>query len=219
MKAASSTPTPHCARCHTPLDDPNLQASSAPLTLEALEQLFLKFIQATPTLPDSAEVAESVKLDAPGDDQPKPEIVRAMVNEVYVSNTESKWLNLLRHSWNTKEHKYKIVDSVTPKEELDNIGLDKKTGDPKFHIDIKSEHLQEILTKVLQGVKVLCFAGEKPIVLIHMKLDKLDIAANLCTDWAESLYNYLPELEVYRSTIDGDDENVVAQWNRIHWID
>ena len=66
-KAASSTPTPHCTRCHTPLDHPNPQASSAPLAPEALAQLFLKLIQAASTLPDSAEVAESVKLDAPGD--------------------------------------------------------------------------------------------------------------------------------------------------------
>jgi hypothetical protein len=51
----------------------------------------------------------------------------------------------------------------------DNTGLDKKTGDPTFHIDIKSETLQEILRKVLHGVKGLCLAGEKPTVPIHMK--------------------------------------------------
>jgi hypothetical protein len=38
-----------------------------------------------------------------------------------------------------------------PNPVANNIGLDKKTGDPTFHIDIKSEELQEILAKVLQG--------------------------------------------------------------------
>lgn len=96
MKAASSTPTPHCTRRHTLLDDPKPQASSAPLTLEALEQLFLKLIQTTSKLPDSVEVAESVKLDDPGDDDPKKEVVQASkpefktANEAYVSNKAFK---------------------------------------------------------------------------------------------------------------------------------
>lgn len=34
---------------------------------------------------------------------------------------------------------------------------------------LKSKRLQEILTKVLQGVKGLCLVGGKPTVPIHMK--------------------------------------------------
>jgi hypothetical protein len=96
MKAASSTPTPYCTRCHTPLDDPNSQVSSAAPTHDALEQLSLRLIETMSKLPGSAEVTESVKFDAPGDDQLKPGIVRAsklefrIVNEVYVSNIKSK---------------------------------------------------------------------------------------------------------------------------------
>jgi len=51
-----------------------------------------------------------------------------------------------------------------------HIELDKKTGDPTFHIDIKSGRLQEILTEVLQGVKGLCLAGEKPTVSIYNQM-------------------------------------------------
>jgi hypothetical protein len=42
--------------------------------------------------------------------------------------------------------------------------VDKKTSDPTFYIDVKSEPLQEILIKVLRGVKGTCLDGDKPTV-------------------------------------------------------
>ena len=80
------TPTAHAQHCscsHTPLESPALQTSSPPLTLEHLEKLFLKLIQATSKSDEESKVVNA---------QPKTEMARAsrlefkMVNEVYVSN-------------------------------------------------------------------------------------------------------------------------------------
>ena len=82
------TTTPHCCCSHTP---PESQTSSPPLTLEHLEQLFLKLIQ-TKSTPDSAGPPKAVKSNDLEDAEPKKEIARASklefktVNEVYVSN-------------------------------------------------------------------------------------------------------------------------------------
>jgi hypothetical protein len=48
-----------------------IQSSSTPVTLEHLEQLFLKLIEATSKSPDSAKGPEAVKPEA-GDDKAEP---------------------------------------------------------------------------------------------------------------------------------------------------
>jgi hypothetical protein len=90
MQIASTTPAQHCPCSHTPLESPTLQASSSLLTLEHLEQLFLRAIQATPKSLDSAEASEAGEPDAQEDS--KAEVARASklefktVNEVYILN-------------------------------------------------------------------------------------------------------------------------------------
>jgi hypothetical protein len=82
MQAAS----PHCAYSDPSVKSPILQTPSPPITLEHLEQLFLKLIQSK----DSAEASDDAKSDAKPGDQPK--IARASklefktVNEVYIFN-------------------------------------------------------------------------------------------------------------------------------------
>jgi hypothetical protein len=86
MQVASTAPSPHCALSDPSVKSPILQTPSPPVTLEHLEQLFLKVIQSK----DSAEASDGAKSDAKPGDQPK--IARASklefktVNEVYVFN-------------------------------------------------------------------------------------------------------------------------------------
>jgi hypothetical protein len=72
-----------------PLENSAIQSSSTPLSLEHLEQLFLKLIEATPKSPDSAKAPEAVKPEA-GDDKSEParasKLEFKMVNEMYVPN-------------------------------------------------------------------------------------------------------------------------------------
>ena len=78
-----------CLCSRTPENSPNVQTSSSPVTLEHLERLLLKLIEATPKSINSAKV-EALKPDDPGDTQPKPALARASkieikeVDEVYV---------------------------------------------------------------------------------------------------------------------------------------
>jgi hypothetical protein len=44
--------------------------------------------------------------------------------------------------------------------------LDKKTGVPTFHIDIKSVALQDMLKKILREVKAICLQGDKLTVCL-----------------------------------------------------
>jgi hypothetical protein len=65
------------------------QSSSTSLTLEHLEQLFLKLIEATSKSPDSAKAPEAVKPED-GDDKAEPARASKLefktVNEMYVPN-------------------------------------------------------------------------------------------------------------------------------------
>ncbi len=96
------------------------------------------------------------------------------------------------HSWDKDVHKYKVVETVKPVgevEELDQyvfvirvrIGkynaiyqncpankiLDKKTSDPTFYVDIKSEVLRDILRAVLIEVRGINLREDKPAVWPH----------------------------------------------------
>jgi hypothetical protein len=81
MQMASS-PASKCTCSHVPPENPTFQASPQPLTLENLEQLLLKLIDAKSKPP---KVSEGAKLDA-------PEAARASkleyktVTEVYASS-------------------------------------------------------------------------------------------------------------------------------------
>ena len=83
MQIASTAPSLHCVCLDPSVKSPT---PSPPVTLEHLEQLFLKVIQSK----DSAEASDSAKSNAKPGDQPK--IARASklefktVNEVYVFN-------------------------------------------------------------------------------------------------------------------------------------
>jgi hypothetical protein len=84
IQIASTAPSPHCVCSDPSVKSPILQTPSPPVTLEHLEQLFLKLIQSKDEAPDDA------KSNAKPGDQPK--IARASklefktVNEVYVFN-------------------------------------------------------------------------------------------------------------------------------------
>jgi hypothetical protein len=87
MQATSTITKPHCTCPHTPPGSPALQSSSTPVTLEHLEQLFLKLMSEKFKLSDSN--SKSAKSKGSGDTQDKK--VRAsklefkVVNEMYVS--------------------------------------------------------------------------------------------------------------------------------------
>jgi hypothetical protein len=48
----------------------------------------------------------------------------------------------------------------------DEDGLDKKTLDPTFYVDIKSEGLRNILRTVLQDIRAVNLNEDKPAVLL-----------------------------------------------------
>jgi hypothetical protein len=93
------------------------------------------------------------------------------------------------YSWDVKAYKYKIVESITPPDEeneLDqyifvvrtrigeylsfgpslypNSKVDRETKKRTHHLDIKSEGLRDVLRSVLQDVKGICLREEKPSV-------------------------------------------------------
>ena len=71
------------------LGNSTIQSSSTPLTLEYLQQLFLKLIEATSKSPDLAKAPEALKSEA-GDDKAEPARASKLefktVNEMYVPN-------------------------------------------------------------------------------------------------------------------------------------
>ncbi|KAI9726527.1 MAG: hypothetical protein M1835_003773, partial [Candelina submexicana] len=102
------------------------------------------------------------------------------------SKLEFKVVNEL---WDEKAYKYKVVDSTVPSgevEELDEyvfvirVRIDKKTTDPKFYVDIKSEALRDILRTTLRDVNGICLREDKPTVEQNL------------------LYNRLTELQEYQ---------------------
>ena len=120
----------------------------------------------------------------------KPEF--KTVNESYVPwQAQVQKLRLLPRSWNEKEYKYKIVEPPTPSGEVDELdeyvfvvrvrigeyvmlctipchwrycNLDKKTTDPTYFVDVKSEGLRDILRTVLGDVNGICLREDKPTV-------------------------------------------------------
>jgi hypothetical protein len=89
MQIAPTSYAQHCACSDPSVKNSAIQSSSTPLTLEHLEQLFLKLIEATPKSPDSAKAPEAVKPEA-GDDKAEPARASKLefktVNEMYVPN-------------------------------------------------------------------------------------------------------------------------------------
>ncbi|KAF8847949.1 hypothetical protein BDZ45DRAFT_811180 [Acephala macrosclerotiorum] len=150
---------------------------STPLTFEHLEQLFLRLMQLTPESPDSVGASEGAKPDAPGDTQPG--MTRA-------SKLEFKTVNEV---WDEEESEYKIEEPSAAKvNTMDEYvfvmrtRIDRRTKDPTFYIDLKSEDLRDILREVLKDVYGLSLVEEKPTIERHV------------------LFHYLPELESYRAS-------------------
>jgi hypothetical protein len=89
---------PHCHCSQTPLNSPVTKTSSASLTFEGFEQLFLKLIQEKTELLAQTKAEEPSKPDA--SEQAKTEIFRASkldfttVNEVYVPNEKCNMAKL-----------------------------------------------------------------------------------------------------------------------------
>lgn len=66
-----------------------------------------------------------------------------------------------------------------------DIGLDKKTSERKFHIDIKSEQLQEILTKVLQGGNSMSnFCAQQSTCDLSYAEKAAFVNPPACDDWS-----------------------------------
>jgi len=84
VKAVVASPTPHNTS-HTPPEGPTPRTSSTPLTMEHLEKLVEKLIQATK---DPSAASDDTKSDALGDAKPNgaraSKLAFKMINEVYV---------------------------------------------------------------------------------------------------------------------------------------
>jgi hypothetical protein len=47
-------------------------------------------------------------------------------------------------------------------QDTDHINSDKKTGDPTFYVDVKSEELRDILRVILRDVRGVSLNEDKP---------------------------------------------------------
>lgn len=105
-------------------------------------------------------------------------------------------------SWDEKAYKYTIVESLTPPGEVNELDeyvfvvrvrigepidlfadpftnddtLDRKTNDPTFYIDIKSEELRDIVRTILRDVKGICLGDDKPTVQLSLPLIEREIS-------------------------------------------
>ncbi|KAI4166536.1 MAG: hypothetical protein LQ343_007967, partial [Gyalolechia ehrenbergii] len=95
-----------------------------------------------------------------------------------------------------QSYAYKIAESSKPADELTDLDqyvfvvrqrIDKKTTDPTNYVDIKSEGLRNILRMILRGIRT-----------VNLNEDKPTVDQNL-------LYNYLSDLESFRSNADTQD--------------
>ncbi|KAH7378926.1 hypothetical protein BKA64DRAFT_585361, partial [Cadophora sp. MPI-SDFR-AT-0126] len=77
--------------------------------------------------------------------------------------------------WDKKEYKYKVVESLAPADEANELDhyvfvvrtrLDKETKNQTQYVDIKSAGLRNILRNVLQDVQGICLHEEKPSVIL-----------------------------------------------------
>ncbi|PVH68579.1 hypothetical protein DL98DRAFT_381034, partial [Cadophora sp. DSE1049] len=75
--------------------------------------------------------------------------------------------------WDKKQYKYKVVESLTPADEANELDqyifvartrLDKETKNQIQYIDIKSSGLRDVLRNVLHDVQGICLQEEKPSV-------------------------------------------------------
>ncbi|KAG4427614.1 hypothetical protein IFR05_016902 [Cadophora sp. M221] len=176
----ASAPAPKCACFHTSAESQTFQASAQPLTVDHLEQLISKLIDAKSKPPEASKDAK------PGD--PQPETARA-------SKLEFKTVNEV---WNEKENKYKIEESSIAKGSTYDeyvfvrTRIDKDTKELTFYVDVNSEELRDILREVLKDVYGVSLMEDKP-----------SVERNL-------LYHYLPELESHRSSLRTDAVDAIS---------
>ncbi|KAF2455229.1 P-loop containing nucleoside triphosphate hydrolase protein [Lineolata rhizophorae] len=105
-----------------------------------------------------------------------------MIVRALVPNLEYR---TVQEIWDKKAYKYKVVESSTAEED-DN----KKTQDPSYFIDVKSNKLRDILRIVLRRVRGISLKGNKP--------------PNL-------LYSYVAELEAHYGTMDSSPGNDIPK--------
>ena len=95
----------------------------------------------------------------------------------------------MKYSWDKKEYKYKVVESLAPADEVNELdhyvfvartrlgrpllsnttsvsdsSVDKETKNQIQYVDIKSSGLRDILRKVLHAVQGIYLQEEKPSV-------------------------------------------------------
>ena len=114
---------------------------------------------------------------------------------------------IVLYSWDKKEYKYKVVESLAPADEVNELdhyvfvartrlgrpllsnttsvsdsSVDKETKNQIQYVDIKSSGLRDILRKVLQDVQGICLHEEKPSVNINKANPSIQIVERLLTE-------------------------------------
>jgi hypothetical protein len=104
----ASSPISKCTFSHALPENPTFQASAQPLTLENLEQLLLKLIDAKSEPP---KVSEDAKPAAPPEATRASKLEYKTVTEVYASN--GALINTANDSlrWDDEEEEYRIEES------------------------------------------------------------------------------------------------------------
>ncbi|KAL9004824.1 MAG: hypothetical protein Q9188_002368 [Gyalolechia gomerana] len=176
---ASVSPQPPA----TPPGSPTLTPSPQSIVVDDLKRLVAGLIKEAQNAESTDKVQASASI-AEKDVPPTGSGARA-------SRLEYKTVD---EHWNDKTSRYETVES-TPAGEVDGLDkyifvararIDKKTSEPVFYVDIKSEKLRDILRTVLQNIHGISLREDKP-----------QIERNL-------LYQYLPELEAYRTKLSDD---------------
>ncbi|KAF2174657.1 P-loop containing nucleoside triphosphate hydrolase protein [Zopfia rhizophila CBS 207.26] len=182
MKPNGSTTRP----TDTPPSSPDLSLSQDAAVLRLAQQFVdaVGIIAAGKALPEPASPPKTP--ERPAGDDLKPEEAGGRASKFAYKRVDEVW--------DKKAYKYKIAEPVAPTGEVTELDqyvfvirvrIDKSTKEPTSYIDIKSELLRDILSVILQDVRVVSLAEDMP-----------SIDQNV-------LYHFLPNLESYQSH--GDD--------------
>ncbi|OBT82975.1 hypothetical protein VE02_08456 [Pseudogymnoascus sp. 03VT05] len=120
-------------------------------------------------------------------DGPQPDTTDAQVAEADANDTNA--FKTVEEVWDNKTYKYALVEPTKSTHEITTLDkyvfivrrrVDKDTKETKFHINIKSESLRDILRVILGDVQGISLKG--PVLSVEQNL----------------LHHYLPEIELYR---------------------
>ncbi|KAF2174396.1 hypothetical protein K469DRAFT_648321, partial [Zopfia rhizophila CBS 207.26] len=186
--ATRSTDTPPN---DTPPSSPNLPLSQDAAVLRIAQQVVdaVGMIVAAKALPEPVSAPEVP--EDPAKDDLKPEEAKARASNLAYKEVDEVW--------DEKAYKYKIAEPVATGEvnELEQyvfvvrVRVDKTTKDTTSYIDIKSEFLRDILREILRDVRGVSLAEDMPTVEPIL------------------LFNFLLELESYRSSASNNSENTL----------